>query len=130
MTKYVVFTGPSGAGKTTIVDALLASVPESIRLVTTTTRPPRPNEVNGRDYHFTNRVDFLARQAKGEFFEFDEHYGTFYGSSREDLDDSLAKYRVVFGVIDPCGSTKLKQILPECTVVNRQFNKKKIIFVP
>lgn len=114
--KYFVFTGPSGAGKTTVVEALLASVPNSARLVTTTTRGPRPNEVDGKDYHFTTREDFLARKAQGEFFEFDEHYGTFYGSSQKDLDALLAKHRVVFGVIDPSGSAKLKQLV-SCTVV-------------
>lgn len=114
--RYFVFTGSSGAGKSSIVDALLVSVPNSTRLITTTTRAPRPGEIDGKDYFFTSREDFIARKHQGEFFEHDEHYGTCYGSSQKDLDALLSNYKVVFGIIDVNGSAKLKKIMPSCVV--------------
>jgi guanylate kinase len=114
---YVIVTGPSGAGKTTVVDQLLSRFPSSCRIVTTTTRPPRPGEVDGRDYHFLSRPDFERRREAGEFLEWDEHYGNLYGSTRSEVDRLVARHPVVFGVVDVNGAVSTKKVMPSCVVV-------------
>lgn len=83
----VIITGPSRVGKTTIIDKLLEIVPSSARFVTTTTRPPRPKERDGVDYYFRSREEFKAGIESGEFIEWVESYGHFYGTSRIELSD-------------------------------------------
>jgi guanylate kinase len=87
--KIVVLSGPSGVGKTTIVHRLLASTPVPLRLsVSATTRPPRPNEVDGHDYHFLTHEEFNRRLAAGEFLEWAEVHksGHFYGTLWSELE--------------------------------------------
>ncbi len=73
---------PSGAGKSTLVNALLAKEPEIQLSVSYTTRPPRPGEESGREYHFTSVADFLQRKNNNEFLECAEVHGNYYGTSR------------------------------------------------
>src|SRR3954462_9780532 len=73
---------PSGAGKSTLVNALLAQEPAIKLSISTTTRAPRPGEVDGREYHFTTAEDFVARADRGEFLEWAEVHGNYYGTSR------------------------------------------------
>ena len=73
---------PSGAGKSTLVNALLARDPGIDLSISHTTRPPRPGEADGREYHFTDEADFLARRERGEFLECAEVHGHLYGTSR------------------------------------------------
>jgi len=80
-TVLLLLAGPSGVGKSTLCDRLVAEVPGFERVITATTRPPRPNEVNGRDYHFLSREEFDRRLAHGDFLEWawvhkDDRYGT------------------------------------------------------
>jgi guanylate kinase len=114
---YVIFTGPSAAGKTTVVDELLRRFPSAIRLVTMTTRDPRPGETPGRDYHFLSRPDFERRREQGEFLEWDEHYGDLYGSSRIELDKLLVRHPVVFGIVDVNGAESSKRLKPDAVTV-------------
>ncbi|AOS44038.1 Guanylate kinase [Lacunisphaera limnophila] len=65
----IILAGPAGVGKSTLCDRLVAEAPQFERVVTATTRPPRPNEVNGRDYHFLSEAEFDLRQQAGEFLE-------------------------------------------------------------
>jgi guanylate kinase len=65
----LVLAGPAGAGKTTLCERLVAAVPDCARVVTATTRPPRPGETEGRDYHFLTPEQFDAKVAAGEFLE-------------------------------------------------------------
>ena len=119
MTKkvYLVISGPSGSGKTTAAEALLKDDASLARLVTNTTRPPRPGEVDGRDYHFLSREEFLARREMGDFFEWAETYGNFYGSSRRDLEKLFREHRVVLGILDLVGLRAAKAAIPECETV-------------
>ncbi len=78
-------TAPSGAGKTTVGRGLLEAVPSLVRVVTCTTRSPRPGEVDGVDYHFLARGDFEARVLAGEFLESAEVYGNGYGTLRSEV---------------------------------------------
>jgi guanylate kinase len=66
----LVLAGPAGAGKTTLCERLVAAVPDCARVVTATTRPPRPGEADGRDYHFLTPAQFDAKVAAGEFLEY------------------------------------------------------------
>lgn len=68
-TVLLILAGPAGVGKSTLCDRLVAEVPGFERVVTATTRMPRPNEVNGRDYHFLSEAEFDARLAAGDFLE-------------------------------------------------------------
>jgi guanylate kinase len=68
-TVLLILAGPAGVGKSTLCDRLVATVPGFERVITATTRPPRPNEVNGRDYHFLTEAQFDARLAASDFLE-------------------------------------------------------------
>lgn len=68
-TVLIILAGPAGVGKSTLCDRLVAEVPGFERVITATTRPPRPNEVNGRDYHFLSETEFDARLKAGDFLE-------------------------------------------------------------
>jgi guanylate kinase len=84
-----VITAPSGAGKTSLIDALLKSDPELGLSISYTTRPPRPGEQNGREYHFVDKPTFEAMAAAGEFLESAEVHGNRYGTSRAVVRDLL-----------------------------------------
>ncbi len=115
--KFIIVTGPSAAGKTTVVEALLKRLPSAARLVTTTTRAPRPGEIDGRDYHFLSREDFEHRRDAGEFLEWADNYGKFYGSSGVELDKLLAAHPLVFGILDVKGAATVKQARPDSLTV-------------
>lgn len=69
LTKLLILAGPAGVGKSTLCDRLVREVPGFERVITATTRPPRPNEVDGRDYHFLSEAEFDRRLAEGDFLE-------------------------------------------------------------
>lgn len=114
---FFIVIGPSGVGKTTIVDELLTHLPRSCRLVTCTSRAPREGEVNGEHYHFLDRADFERRIAEGEFLETNEYAGNLYGSSASVLDDLLDRHVVVLGILDVNGAVNAKARYPEAVTV-------------
>jgi len=114
---FVIVTGPSAAGKTTVVEALLKRLPASAKLITTTTRVPRPGEVDGVDYHFLGRDEFERRRESGEFLEWAENYGRLYGSSGVELDKLLASHPLVFAILDVQGAAAVKLSRPESLTV-------------
>ena len=84
--KLIIFSAPSGAGKTTIVRHLLAKFPNLSFSISATTRPIRGTEVNGHDYYFISKEEFLHKVAKHEFAEFEEVYaGTYYGTLGKEI---------------------------------------------
>src|ERR1700751_5739510 len=83
-----VISAPSGAGKTTLVDAF-RKTPEFVYSVSCTTRSPRPGEIDGEDYHFIKEADFLARAEAGEFLEHARVHGHHYGTLRRPVIDNL-----------------------------------------
>jgi len=109
--KLIIFSAPSGAGKTTIVRHLLAKYPERISFsISASTRPPREGEVDGRDYYFISKEEFLHRIAKKEFIEFEEVYsGTFYGTLRSEVERIWAMGKHVIFDIDVEGGLHLKR---------------------
>lgn len=110
--KAVIFSAPSGAGKTTIVRRLLAI--DALNLgfsVSATTRPPRNNEVDGRDYHFLSVEEFQRRLASNELVEWEEVYPEkFYGTLRTELDRMWEAGQTVLFDVDVVGGIRLKEI--------------------
>jgi guanylate kinase len=100
-------TGPSGGGKTFLVNELIKR-PWAAQLTSTTTRPPRPGEVNGVDYHFISMGEFEASEAKGEFLQKVEFKGNKYGTRLCDLRDIYAQGKVPFCVVEPTGITQFE----------------------
>jgi guanylate kinase len=104
---------PSGAGKSSLVAGLLARN-SAVRLsVSTTTRPPRPGEVSGREYHFVTREKFMSLVAEGEFLEHAEVYGNLYGTSKKWIEDTRALGADVLLEIDWQGARSVKKLFPD-----------------
>lgn len=109
--KLIIFSAPSGAGKTTIVKHLLGKYPDRIAFsISATTRKPRGQEVNNQDYYFISTQAFLHKVAKHEFVEFEEVYaGTFYGTLKSEIERIWAKGKHVIFDIDVEGGLRLKK---------------------
>ncbi|MBZ0069512.1 MAG: guanylate kinase [Thiobacillus sp.] len=109
---YIV-SAPSGAGKTSLVKALLKNDP-AIRLsVSYTTRAARPGEVDGRDYHFVDRHRFEQMLAEGEFLEHAEVYGNYYGTSKGSISRDLNAGHDILLEIDWQGANQVKDHFPQ-----------------
>ncbi len=109
-----VITAPSGAGKTSLIDALLKEE-RGLRLsISYTTRPPRPGEMDGREYHFVDRATFDAMLAAGEFLESAEVHGNRYGTSRSVVRELLAGGDDLILEIDWQGARQVRQAFPDC----------------
>lgn len=104
---------PSGAGKSTLVNALLAQEPAIKLSISTTTRPPRPGEVHGREYYFTSAEDFVARAAAGEFLEWAEVHGNYYGTSRILVEREMATDTDILLEIDWQGARQVRKQFPQ-----------------
>lgn len=109
-----VVSAPSGAGKTSLVSALLNINPQIDLSVSYTTRDPRPGEQDGRDYHFVSREIFLAMAKRGEFLESAEVYGNLYGTSQTWISQENAKGRDILLEIDWQGAAQVRRLFPEC----------------
>ncbi len=98
-TVLLILAGPAGIGKSTLCDRLVTEVPGFERVITATTRPPRPNEANGRDYHFLTEAEFDARLAAGEFLEWAwVHRKYRYGTLRSAVLNRLPQTSLVANV--------------------------------
>ncbi|MBI2311829.1 MAG: guanylate kinase [Betaproteobacteria bacterium] len=108
-----VVSAPSGAGKTTLVRKLVAADP-AIRLsVSYTTRPPRPGEVNGKDYQFVDRDRFEAMLERGEFLESAEVFGNRYGTSQRWVREQMAAGTDILLEIDWQGAQQVRKLVPQ-----------------
>ncbi|WP_255547650.1 guanylate kinase [Mucilaginibacter sp. dw_454] len=108
--KLVIFSAPSGAGKTTIVKHLLTKFPELEFSISATTRPPRGDEQADKSYYFISKEEFLHRIAKKQFVEFEEVYsGTFYGTLRTEIERIWKRGKTVIFDIDVEGGLHLKR---------------------
>ena len=103
-----VVSAPSGAGKSTLCDAL-RQTPDFVYSVSCTTRPPRAGEIDGEDYHFLSRPDFLERVKAGEFLEQAEVHGKYYGTLRQPILSNLHKGVDVLIDIDTQGAAAIRQ---------------------
>lgn len=108
--KLVIFSAPSGAGKTTIVHHLLSKVPALEFSISATTREARGDEVDSKDYYFISKEEFLHWIAKKQFVEFEEVYsGTFYGTLRQEIERIWKTGKTVIFDIDVEGGLHLKR---------------------
>jgi guanylate kinase len=105
----VVVSGPSGVGKDATLKRMQARGAPFHFLVTTTTRPRRPNEVEGVDYHFVSEEEFRSRLGRGEFLEHANVYGNWYGNARTDIEVGLASGTDVIMRIDVQGAATIRQ---------------------
>ena len=112
--KLFVVTAPSGAGKTSLIDAVMREDPTLSISVSYTTRAPRPGEQDGVDYHFVDRAAFNAMQRRGEFLESAEVHGNHYGTSRKVILDALARGEDLILEIDWQGAQQVRRLYPDC----------------
>ena len=108
-----VVAAPSGAGKSTLVNALLAQEPGIKLSISTTTRPPRPGEQDGREYHFTSAADFVERADRGEFLEWAEVHGNYYGTSRLLVEREMKTGTDILLEIDWQGARQVRKQFPQ-----------------
>lgn len=102
-------TGPSASGKTTLVEQLTKKYPDRVeRIVTATSRPPRPGEVDGIDYHFLSREEFEKSIANQQFVEYAEFGGNLYGLRRSDVEQALASSKICVLIVEQQGRKALK----------------------
>jgi guanylate kinase len=112
--RLFVITAPSGAGKTSLIEALMRADPSLKLSISYTTRAPRPGEKNGVDYHFVDDAEFLAMRSRGEFLESAEVHGYRYGTSNKVITDALARGEDMILEIDWQGARQLRGIYPGC----------------
>ena len=109
-----IVSAPSGAGKTSLVNALLASNQQIDLSVSYTTRAPRPGEIEGKDYHFVSRETFMNMARHGDFLESAEIYGNLYGTSQSWIAAETANGRDILLEIDWQGANQVRQKFPDC----------------
>jgi guanylate kinase len=107
-----IVAAPSGAGKSTLVNALLAQEPGIKLSISTTTRPPRPGETHGKEYFFTSAEDFVARADAGEFLEWAEVHGNYYGTSRLIVEQEMKTGTDILLEIDWQGARQVRKQFP------------------
>lgn len=110
MSLLVVISSPSGGGKDAVINSLVKIIPHSARFVTTTTRSPRPGNVDGRDYFFISKSEFEQKIAKSELLEHNFYAGNYYGTEKKHLEESLKKNDVVFTQIEVNGKHNLDRL--------------------
>jgi len=115
--KLFVIAAPSGAGKTSLVRALMQRAPNLKFSISYTTRPQRANEEHGRDYFFVERTEFDRMAASGEFLEHAQVFDNCYGTSRAQVESLLAMGNNVLLEIDWQGAQQVRRAMPECRTV-------------
>ena len=115
--RLFVVSGPSGAGKGTLLSLLRKRRPDLGLTVSATTRSPRPGETDGVSYHFLSEEEFSARLERGEFLEWAYVHGHRYGTLRSEVDARLAAGVSVVLEIDPQGAFHVREVYPEAVLV-------------
>ena len=115
--RLFVISGPSGAGKGTVIRRLLEHMPGLALSISATTRPLRPGERNGVDYQFVSVPEFLGMRDRGEFLESAQVYGNYYGTPRAPVDAALRGGRDVLLELDIQGGASVKRAKPEAVLV-------------
>jgi guanylate kinase len=112
--RLFVVVAPSGAGKTSLIDAVMREDPSLKISVSYTTRSPRPGEKEGVDYHFVDEPTFRAMRERGEFLESAEVHGNHYGTAKQVILDAVAKGEDLILEIDWQGAQQVRHLYPDC----------------
>jgi guanylate kinase len=115
--KLFVFAAPSGAGKTTLVHAVVTKRPELRFSISYTTRKPRKNEADGVDYLFVSEDEFMRLRDEGEMLEYAKVFDNYYATSRSQVERHLADNRNVILEIDWQGAQQVRDSMPECVSI-------------
>ena len=109
-------SGPAGVGKGTIVKTIIDKREDVVESVSCTTRFPRKGEIDGRHYFFLSKEEFLRRIEEGDFLEYDEHFGNYYGTPRSFVEKTLETKSIILE-IDVVGALQVKKVFPELVLV-------------
>lgn len=109
----IVLTGPSGVGKGTLIEVLKNRHPQLYLSISATTRKPRPGEVDGENYFFMEREAFQTAIEKGEFLEWAEYAGNYYGTPRHNVEKQMSLGKIVLLEIELVGARAIAESLPE-----------------
>lgn len=115
--RLFIVAAPSGAGKSTLVNALLEREPGIALSISHTTRPPRPGDVDGVQYHFVDRATFERMVAHGDFLEHADVFGNYYGTSCGAVEPTLRAGRDVLLEIDWQGARQVRTAMPDCVSI-------------
>lgn len=117
--RLVVLVGPSAVGKSTVVACVRENLPELLFSVSVTTRPPRPGEVDGRDYHFVDSATFDAMIGSGDLLEWADIHGGLQrsGTPAQPVRKALAQGRSVLVEVDLAGARAIRSVMPEAVLV-------------
>lgn len=113
----MILSAPSGTGKTSICRKILQQFPDIRFSVSSTTRPPRLGEVDGKDYNFISKEEFLDRLARDEFFEWVENFGQYYGTSRKTMDALLSQGYDLILDIESRGAKAIQKQYPRAIFI-------------
>ncbi|MGH7466358.1 MAG: guanylate kinase [Longimicrobiales bacterium] len=113
----VVIAAPSGTGKTSLANALVAADPELTFSISATTRPPRAGERDGREYHFVDDREFDRMAGAGELLEWAEVHGRRYGTPRQSVEEPLAQGKVVVLDVDVEGARQVRDAMKDAVLV-------------
>lgn len=106
----VIISSPSGGGKDSVINALIKRLPRTTRLVTTTSRSPRPGNQEGVDYYFISKEKFETKLAAGDFLEHNVYAGNYYGEEKIELERCFQNYDIVLSQIDVTGKHSLDKL--------------------
>ena len=115
--RLIVISAPSGGGKTTIAGEILRRHPRLVFSVSATTRPKREYEVNGVDYHFLTREEFLRLAGEGQFVEYEELFGQMYGTLKREVDAGLKAGNSMLFDVDVKGALSIKKLYGDTAVL-------------
>ena len=115
MKNLICVSAPSGSGKTTLCKAIRKIRPDLVWSVSCTTRGPRNGEVDGEDYYFKTREEFLVMIDEGEFAEWENVHGNFYGTIKSKLNDSIKNKETVLLELDVNGTASIQKLYPNHT---------------
>lgn len=115
--KLFVVTGPSGAGKDSVIEKAQELGLEFESITTTSTRPMRPGEAEGNPYHFITTEEFEEKIDNAEMIEWAEVYGYHYGSTREEVEKKRKKHGMVLIKVDPQGARTFKEMMPDAVTI-------------
>ena len=117
MTTVFIISAPSGSGKSTLVHHLLRTDPQLTFSISYTTRAPRGQELDGRDYHFISKEEFIEHRLKGDFLEYAEVFGNYYGTHRRSLDEARRAGKDLVLDIDVQGARQLKVAIEDAVSI-------------